>query len=111
MIPKVPRRVPEDPPMLFVGNLGWVDFVNTRYAGRTGPVEALTGPAAVARWLKAAGMRTEPDGTGAVTRAPRLLAEAFRLRAALLETAVALSSGRPVPDPALEAINRVLRAG
>jgi predicted RNA-binding Zn ribbon-like protein len=108
MTRRVPRPGPAHPPFLFVGNLGWVDFVNTEYAGRGGPIDALPGPDAVRRWLLAAGLPAE--GVDSAARDARLFAEARRLRGALAAMAAAVATGQPVPAASLQAVNRVLRA-
>ncbi|HET8625089.1 MAG TPA: ABATE domain-containing protein [Gemmatimonadales bacterium] len=113
----MPRRTATPPPAPapLLANLPWLDFVNTRYRDRDRWVDAIPAPQALAAWLKAAGLA--PDRPGAL-RSLRgglggraLLREAHTFRAALAELVRALVSGTAPPGTAVDAINRVLRAG
>jgi predicted RNA-binding Zn ribbon-like protein len=102
------------PGFLFVGNLPWLDLVNTEPVRDGQRVDLLEGPDDLIRWLEQAGLLL-PDGPRpAVTRRGHSAAghsafrEALALRAALRAGAERLSAGRTAGDGMVRAINRVL---
>ena len=109
------RRLPPPPAAPLVAGLPWLDFVNTRYRQRGAWVDALATPGALAAWIQAAGL-APPAGRPALaplrggSGGRLLLRQAHALRAALGQLARAIADGRPVPERAIQIVNRVLRA-
>ena len=99
---------------IFVGGSLWLDFVNTRYAARRGPVELLPDFAALSRWCLESGAFERAALSHAlkqmapITESERIVAHAHEFRAALHEIAARLAAGKPATAAALEALNREL---
>jgi predicted RNA-binding Zn ribbon-like protein len=116
----VASQRPHRPPALFVGNLLWLDFVNTRYVVRGQPVDVLQSYEALGDWLVEAGhvhagaARYVMERWNGTAEGERVLREAQSLRDALRDLAEALALGEAGPSGAIAqavgAINRVLRA-
>jgi predicted RNA-binding Zn ribbon-like protein len=91
-----------------------LDFLNTGIrGGREGVMDALTTPEHVAAWLARAGLASTDDGRRLAASPPlarTLFAEALALRSALADVVAAFQRGSVLPEPALFALNRVLRA-
>jgi len=91
-----------------------LDFLNTGIQrGRERVRDALPTPEHVAAWLARAGLASTDDGRRLAASPPlarTLFSEALALRSALAETVAAFRHGTVLPEPALFALNRVLRA-
>jgi predicted RNA-binding Zn ribbon-like protein len=87
-----------------------LDLVNTIVPGREGPVDLLSGPAAVEAWLHAVGLG-EVDTALTLPARKRILDEARRLRSDVARLLDARSRGQSLPEDALFALDRVLAAG
>jgi predicted RNA-binding Zn ribbon-like protein len=112
---------------MWIGNALWLDFVNTRYVDRDGPVDVLASFGALADWLAEAGAlpldaaREAAERWEGTPEGDEVLREAFALRAALHGLAEALATRSDAPDDAegaahpdavrnaVDAINRVFR--
>jgi predicted RNA-binding Zn ribbon-like protein len=98
----------------FVGNLPWLDFVNTEPVREGVPVDLLGGFGDLVRWLEDAGALAPEAARAALRRWGRApggkaaFREALALRAALRAGAERLASGRGPDDGMVKAINRVL---
>ena len=98
---------------LLVGNLLWLDFVNTEPVRDGERVDLLPGFGALVGWLQAAA-GLPPDEARQAARwegrveGQSVLREALALRAALREGAERLAEGKPVRERTVSAINRVL---
>jgi predicted RNA-binding Zn ribbon-like protein len=109
----MPRTRPAAP---LVANVAWLDFVNTRYRGTRGWLDAIPSPRALGDWLIAAGLAPLPGGPRAIAAlrgksgGGRLLRDAHAFRTLLAELAHRLTGGLPPKPTAVDAINRVLRA-
>jgi len=103
-----------DPTFYFVGNLPWLDFVNTEIIASGERVDLLTSFADFVRWLQAATLPTSAEALAAEKRwgdAPegkKAFNEAVLLRNTLRTTADRLVAGKPVDRTSIEQINRVL---
>jgi predicted RNA-binding Zn ribbon-like protein len=98
---------------LLVGNLLWLDFVNTEPLRDGEPVDLLPGFGDLVVWLRvAAGLPADEARRAArwegKAEGQAVLREALALRAALREGAGRLAEGKAVGDRTLAAINRVL---
>ena len=97
-----------------VGNLPWLDFVNTRPVREGAPVELLTDFEALVHWLQDGGVLGSEEARGALAKwngsgeGRRALREGRALREALRRGAERLAAGRGADDRMLRAINRVL---
>ncbi len=97
-----------------VGNLPWLDFVNTQPVRDGKSVELLTGFDALVQWLQEGGLLGGEDAKAALARwnvtseGRPALREARVLRAALRSGAERLAAGRDADDRMVRAINRVL---
>jgi predicted RNA-binding Zn ribbon-like protein len=117
MAPLQPADPPEPAAGLWIANARWLDFVNTRYVVRGQPREVLTTFEALVQWLVEAGLLRADDAAAFVARwrgtpeARSVLGEAHALRDTLRDMAEALARGSDVPAAAVDACNRVLRAG
>ncbi len=101
-------------PFFFVGNLLWLDFVNTTPVLGGERVDLLADFAALVRWLQEAGglsaararevtARWGESGEGGLA-----LREVLALREALSAGAERLAAGKPPGDAMVRAVNRVL---
>ena len=94
---------------LLVGNLLWLDFVNTEPVRDGERVDLLPGFGALVGWLQAAaGLPADEARQAARWEGRAVLREALALRAALREGAERLAEGKPVTERTVSAINRVL---
>ncbi len=100
---------------LFVGNVAWLDFVNTEIISGGGREDLLAEFADLADWLVAAGLLGKAEARAAVARwgataeGPRALDAARAFRAELRRTAERLAAGESVSRSAVDAINAYLR--
>jgi predicted RNA-binding Zn ribbon-like protein len=95
------------------GNLA-LDLVNTIVPGRDGPVDLLGTPMDLATWFEAAGVSGGALGPILPDSPPLLrllLAEAIRLRAAIVRLLEAASARKPVAEDVRFAIDRVMAEG
>ena len=99
-------------PFLFVGGRLWLDFINTRLAGREQGVDLLSDFEALLRWLAAAQAADAEARENAAAWSRRDQEEisryALRLRSALRQAAKSLTRGEEIGDAALIMINEVL---
>jgi predicted RNA-binding Zn ribbon-like protein len=101
---------------VFVGNLPWLDFVNTQLIQRGEPVDLLTGFADLLAWLEAAGVLAPEAARRARERwagradADAVFRDAIALRAELHAMAERIAAGQDVGSRPIRAINRVLAA-
>ncbi|HET7621944.1 MAG TPA: ABATE domain-containing protein [Gemmatimonadaceae bacterium] len=92
------EELPARPAALFVGNALWLDFVNTRYIERNGPVDVLASFGALVDWLVEAGALTAGDAYAATARwdgtaaGADVLARALVLRDTLYDLAELLAT-------------------
>jgi predicted RNA-binding Zn ribbon-like protein len=100
-------------PFLFVGNQTCLDFINTDLVINGQPTDLLTSYQDLITWFVQVGLlkeasakprRSEGEGRGAET-----LKEAKVFRTTMRNMAERLAAGKPVPQAALDAINRLLR--
>jgi predicted RNA-binding Zn ribbon-like protein len=103
-----------DPGFIFVGNLPWLDFVNTEPVREGARVDLLGEPDALLRWLEAAGILATSEARSFSRRWARskegreVYREAVALRSALRAGAERLAEGRAPGEETVRAINRVL---
>ncbi|HET7601137.1 MAG TPA: ABATE domain-containing protein [Gemmatimonadales bacterium] len=101
---------------LFVGNLLWLDFVNTELVRRGEPLDLLRGFGDLVRWLDRAGAVAPEAARRARERWARsaegdaAFREAVGLRTALRGMAGRIAEGRDAGPAALRAINHALAA-
>lgn len=93
-----------------LGNLPWLDLVNTEALSEGEPVDRLSSYGDLLAWLESAGLMAEAN-----TRAPRerteaaaVFRQAITLRAHLRRMAERLTEGKSPTDEQLDAINRIL---
>jgi predicted RNA-binding Zn ribbon-like protein len=96
-----------------VGNLLWLDFVNTEPVMDGARVDLLHGFGDLVAWLQAASGLPADEARQAArweakAEGQAVLREALALRAALREGAERLAEGKPVRERTVSAINRVL---
>lgn len=104
-----------DSGFLLVGNLLWLDFVNTEPMRNGVPHDLLEDFRVLVRWLRATGSLGEPDASRALQQwegreGAAAFTEARRLRAALRRGAERLAAGEPPGEAMVRAVNRVLAA-
>ena len=114
------RSVPSPPPdgaFSFVGNLLFVDFVNTEVMRQGGRADRLPDVDSLLRWageaevVDEAGLRSLAAGWRMSREAARVLQDAKALRAMLRSALEALADGRALPADLVPAINHALAAG
>lgn len=98
---------------LFIGNHPGLDFLNTRPAGRGGPVELLRSLDDLLAWLLAAGLVRAAEARRARkwstrSQARQVMQEAWKLRTLLRESVERRLQGKPVPAETIQAVNRAL---
>ncbi len=102
------------PPFSFVGNLLWLDFVNTEPIHSGARVDLLGGFGELTRWLQASGSLSAEAARLALGRwdgkaeGRAVFREARRFRAALRAGAERLAAGKPAGEVMVRAVNRVL---
>jgi predicted RNA-binding Zn ribbon-like protein len=100
---------------LFVGNSKCLDYINTELIVKGQPVDLLKNFGDLIAWLVEAQGFDAAEGRKALSRwdgqpeGTRLFEEGRAFRAALRSMVERMVSGRPVPQAALDAINRLLR--
>jgi len=98
----------------FVGNVAWLDFVNTEVMSSGGRTDLLGDYGDLVDWLAAAGLVGDGEAReararwGGTREGARALDEARRFRGALRSAAERLAAGRRVGDAAVTAINAAL---
>src|SRR5262245_10528078 len=103
-----------DQSFYFIGNLPFLDFVNTEVVARGTRVDLLAGFADLVRWLQAANRLTAADARATEKRwadtaeGKAAFADALSLRASLRTMAERVASGKTVDRTSIEQINRVL---
>ena len=99
-------------PFLFVGGRLWLDFINTRLAGREQSVDLLSDFEALLRWLtaaQAADAETRENAAAWSRRDQEEISQyALRLRLVLRQAAEGLTRGEEIGDAALAMVNEVL---
>lgn len=90
-----------DDGFVLLGDVLWLDFVNTARGQDPAPPDRLGDAAGFARWCRTQGLET-----GGAT-----LDEAHAVRARLTDLAEALVAGGPPPGAAVAALNRLLSRG
>ena len=104
-------------PFVFIGHHRVLDFVNTEVAAEGSPRDLLTDLSSLTDWLVQAGALDRPTARRAAMRwsgkraAEKILSQARTLRSALRRMADAAAEGRAVPQPVVEAVNRLLARG
>ena len=104
-----------DIPFLFVGNHVCLDFINTQLVINERPVDLLATFSDLVSWLGQAHLLTEEKVKkldrqwGGQAKGAQTLEQARAFRGTLREMVERIASGRPVPQPAVEAINDLLR--
>jgi predicted RNA-binding Zn ribbon-like protein len=101
------------PDFPLVGNLLWLDFVNTEPARGGARVDLLSGLGDLAAWLQAVGGLPGDHALRALrgrgrTDGRSVLREAHALRAALRAGAERMAEGEPPSEEMVRAVNRVL---
>ena len=103
-----------DAGFIFVGNLPWLDFVNTEPVREGARVDLLGGPEGLLRWLEAAGLLSAGEARSVSRRWGRsregrkVYREAVALRLALRAGAERLAGGRLPEEETVRAINTLL---
>ncbi len=99
---------------ILLGNLPWLDLVNTEAMSEGEPVDLLSGFGDLLAWLKEAGIITESAARSAQERlegrseAAAAFRQAIALRSQLRRMAERLTDGKSPTDEQIDTINRVL---
>lgn len=99
---------------LLLGNLPWLDLVNTEAMSEGEPVDRLSDFGDLLAWLEDAGVVTESaaraahERVGGKPEASSVFRQAVSLRSHLRRMAERITEGKSPTDEQLEAINRVL---
>ena len=93
---------------IFVGNLLWLDFMNTQIISDGQAVDLLTNGADVTDWLMQAGVIAEAEANKFPTLELAALTEMRDFRAGLRNLAAALADGKAVAAETVAEINRWL---
>ncbi|MDF2458702.1 MAG: hypothetical protein K0S79_1118 [Nitrospira sp.] len=102
-------------PFLFVGNHACLDFINTQLVVNERPVDLLDTFSHLVMWLRQAEVLNEEDAKtidrqwSGQAKGEQTLTEARAFRATLREMVERIAAGKPVPQTAVDAINRQLR--
>jgi predicted RNA-binding Zn ribbon-like protein len=102
-------------PFLFVGNHACLDFINTQLVVNERPVDLLDTFSHLVMWLRQAEVLDEEDAKtidrqwSGQAKGEQTLTEARAFRATLREMVERIAAGKPVPQTAVDAINRQLR--
>lgn len=100
---------------LFVGNHACLDFINTQLVVNERPVDLLDTFSHLVMWLRQAEVLNEEDARtierqwSGQAKGEQTLTEARAFRATLREMVERIAAGKPVPQTAVDAINRQLR--
>ena len=89
----------------FVGNLLWLDFVNTQIVADGQRVDLLSNSEDFTDWLTRAGVLAESGARSFPAIATEALKEVHAFRAALRQMAEAIAGGNTVADDAIAEIN------
>lgn len=109
------REAKSDRPFLFVGHHLCVDFINTQMIVHGVLTDLLDDFSDLVSWLVQAGALNKTDGQevmktwGGQREGARTFEEARTFRGTLRGMAERIVAGKPVPQPAVEAINGLLR--
>jgi predicted RNA-binding Zn ribbon-like protein len=105
--------VPQKMPFLFVGNQPCLDFINTDLVMNGQPTDLLESFQDLAAWLVQAALITEEAAKRIERRGGRhggeTLKQAKEFRTTMRDMVQRLAEGKPVPHPAVDAINLLLR--